>query len=1021
MEKDRKRLWRRIGVLGVLTVLCLIFGGANKRYLKGNPFDARFLLDNPSDSTTDEAGNVYVIDQSRQRVAAFTAEGHYLYEIFGGTKAENSFYSAGDIKAGRDGSLYLADAVLADDGVTVEKERIVKFDRNGKYVSTVYQVEYELDNRPVTTGRIQGMTLGEDGLAFVFAEADQVTLKKVPLEGGEAETLREIPYDTRYLISYGISREENRIYAVTKMADILELYDDGSDQVIYQGKEHDTEAFFSIPWQAAPGGDGTVYFTDIGLRNIGWVRDGGESGAALERADREDLGNNRIFYSLDLSWGDVMTAVADGEVYRLSVKTQAPAVIYGEGEGRISLVYSRQYTVWCCAVWAAVALGAVLVVILLFQLRLLKLHLAFSEMARNNLLIVTVAVIIAAVSVSTVMNSMEKQYRAQVMNNMCSVAELACNYLDPADVEQINTPQDYTSPAYARVRAAIDQVFGSSSEWNEGLYCVLNRVNENKIIYSCLYLEDTVGSVYPLDYDYEESDIYRSISDSGYGSEYKELYETGKQIRFDWIENTDGIWTYVLSPVFNEEGQVVAAMEVGTNLYAFQQTYQAAIRTIISNMVSIVAIIILVFTELSFVWLYRERRNKEVAAAEEPGTRSRELAIYVIRPMIFTIFMADCMATAFLPMLAGRLAVPLWGFPQEVMAAVPISTEVLFTAVFSFAGGFLVEKLGFRRILMWGGMLFTAGLTWAGFSGIMILFIGAKALIGTGMGFLLVGINSLVASCPEKESAEGFSFYNSGSQAGLTVGTTAGSLLAAAIGYLNVYFVAAAVSFCALLLIMNVLKKDTIYPKAAQEHKETAQGRRMTALQFLFDRELAVFFLCAMVPYMLYGYFLNYFLPLFAESQGLTETTIGQLFLINGVFVIYFGPFLTSYIAEKLKPRVAVVLAGAIYVGTLFLFSVFPGTAMAVMVPLLFGIADSFGFSALSLYFSGLNAVKSYGTGRAMGVYSTFDNISQTVGPFVFSAVFVMGIRRGVLVLAAVYVGLLAVYVVFGKKAVGKR
>ena len=52
-----------------------------------------------------------------------------------------------------------------------------------------------------------------------------------------------------------------------------------------------------------------------------------------------------------------------------------------------------------------------------------------------------------------------------------------------------------------------------------------------------------------------------------------------------------------------------------------------------------------------------------------------------------------------------------------------------------------------------------------------------------------------------------------------------------------------------------------------------------------------------------------------------------------------------------------------------------------------------------------------------MGVYSTVDNISQTMGPFVFSAVFVMGIRSAIFLMAAVYLALLALYFLFGKRA----
>ena len=499
-------------------------------------------------------------------------------------------------------------------------------------------------------------------------------------------------------------------------------------------------------------------------------------GIAIDREDQEQLGNNRIFYSLDISPKRVLTSVLSSDVCTAQLYGNSAdiPVRYGVDEGCIKTEYSDSYITVRGAVFLSALLAVLLLLLIIYQVTRLRIKIAITEMAKNNFIIISVAVTIAVAAVPNIMDNMQEQYREQVMKNMCSVAELTCKSLDPEDVEAINKPQDYTSEAYGRVRADIQSSFSSSNGWNEGLYCVLNRVDPNKIIYSCLYLEDTIGAVYPLDYEY-------------YGLEYEELYETGKQIRFDWIENTDGIWSYVLSPVFNEDGEVIAAMEVGTNLYAFQEANNAMIRTMIFNVVSIVAIMILIFTELSFLWFYREKAGRaaeaRAAAGENMNEINRKLAVYIIRPMIFMIFMADCMATAFLPMLANQMAVPLWGIPAELMSAIPISTEVLLTAIFSFMGGFMLEKIGFRKMMIAGSILFTAGLTAVGCSASILPFIGAKAVIGIGVGLLLVSINTLVASYPPEESREGFSFYNSGSLAGLTVGTTVGSFLAVSLGY----------------------------------------------------------------------------------------------------------------------------------------------------------------------------------------------------------------------------------------------
>lgn len=1004
-QSEKKRHYMKLIVLVTILLVSAVFAGINNRYLQENPFHKEFMMDYPSGSTAGANGDLYVIDRSKQRIAAFSQNGTYLFEILGGNRTEKSFYAADDLQVDQAGNVYVVDVVLSMDGSMIEKERIVKFDQKGKYVSTIYEVVYETGRGPLTTGRIQGLTLLQNGLEFIYHEAGQISLLKVNFTDFSVETVKVIPYDTQDLISFAIDKNTEQIYAVTKIAEILEICEDGTERSVYKGEEHNTEEFFSIPWKIAVNSDGYICFTDIGLRNIGYISPEGETGLVIDRADQENLNHNRIFYSLHISDHDVVTSVASTDVYmaQFTPGETAQPLKYGVEEGSVGLEYSGTYLLFRGLVYSSVLLALICLLLLVRSIGKLNLKFQMTDMAKNNFIIVSVAVIITSVTVPGIMDGLQKQYRIQVMNNMSSVAELVCSSLNPDDVETINTPQDYNSEEYRRVKEEIQKNFTTANGWNEGLYCVLNRVTDNHIIYSCFYLEDTIGSVYPLDYEYK-------------GQEYEKLYDTGQQVRFDWIENTDGIWTYVLSPVFNEDGKVIAAMEVGTNLYAFEENNSAIVRSMVFNVISMVAVIILIFTEISFLWFYKEKRAKQVAESTDPEKKARELAVYMIRPMIFLIFMADCMATAFLPMMANQLAVPLWGIPVELMSAIPISMEVLMTAIFSFAGGFLLEKAGFRNMMITGGVLFTLGLGAAGFSGSILPFIVAKAIIGIGVGLLLVSINTLIASYPAQDSRDGFSFYNSGSLAGLTVGTTIGSFLAASFGYFKVYFVAAGISLAVLVMIVKIMKKDTIYPVLESGSEEETSGN-LSIFQFLWKRELLIFFGCAMIPYLLNGYFLNYFMPLFAETRGMSETTIGQLFLINGICVIYLGPSLTTLLTEKLKLKYPVLIAGGIYIVTLFLFLLFTGNGLVVGTALLFGIADSFGFSALSIYFSSLDAVKQFGSGKAMGVYSTFENAAQTLGPFVFSAVFVMGIRTGILTIAVISLVLWILYALLGKRA----
>ena len=64
-------------------------------------------------------------------------------------------------------------------------------------------------------------------------------------------------------------------------------------------------------------------------------------------------------------------------------------------------------------------------------------------------------------------------------------------------------------------------------------------------------------------------------------------------------------------------------------------------------------------------------------------------------------------------------------------------------------------------------------------------------------------------------------------------------------------------------------------------------------------------------------------------------------------------------------------------------------------------VADSFGLSMQAVYFSALPEVRLYGSGKAMGLNSAVESIAQTVGPMIFAAVLMLGVERGVMILAA--------------------
>ena len=83
----------------------------------------------------------------------------------------------------------------------------------------------------------------------------------------------------------------------------------------------------------------------------------------------------------------------------------------------------------------------------------------------------------------------------------------------------------------------------------------------------------------------------------------------------------------------------------------------------------------------------------------------------------------------------------------------------------------------------------------------------------------------------------------------------------------------------------------------------------------------------------------------------------------------------------------------------------------------LLGLSDGFGLSLQTGYFTDLEEVRKFGYDNALGVYSLFENAAQSVGPLVFSYALLIGIGRGLMVIAIALASLALLYTVFSGKS----
>ena len=93
------------------------------------------------------------------------------------------------------------------------------------------------------------------------------------------------------------------------------------------------------------------------------------------------------------------------------------------------------------------------------------------------------------------------------------------------------------------------------------------------------------------------------------------------------------------------------------------------------------------------------------------------------------------------------------GIPAEVMAALPISAEVVVGAVFSVFGSAVLERLGEKRGVVISAILFTAGFALRIVPNIWVLTVG-NGIVGAGWGLLLLIINAMIAMNEHKKPCE---------------------------------------------------------------------------------------------------------------------------------------------------------------------------------------------------------------------------------------------------------------------------
>lgn len=956
-DNTRKKLALILGAACLLlAALCWVF----RPLFTDAPFSTAYAFDGPSGVFPGESGRLYIIDQGKKTVLITDGQGKLLRSIDCGTDGDSEPYYASLVAEGADGSIYVADTRYAGQGTRISQERIFRYDADGENGTCIYLIDYEAieQEAPLQYGNI--LSLREENGALVFTRKTDNGLAVCQLDLASGR-LQSAGYDLpgQYISDADAEPGTLRPIFTNRLGQVCTVTDGATEVLLDEGR---------TSWMLCAE-EGRIYYSDIAANAVlCYDLETGREEIVLEAPD--------ILYGVQTAGGRLYTTDYMG-YYLLED---------GEASYVDALTYSQPLL--RCALWAALFLGGLLAVAVAYLLLAPALHRPKSELFQRMAIVLGVSLCMGCLVGYITINQMVSNQKATVMEQLNLFCDILVENTDTEALANIDSLADYKGEDFNQVKEPLDALTRMGYE-NGMYYYYAIYSTDGEIIYTIMDFEETLPARYP---------VY------AYGEEgYTEVLAEGESVEFGGDVSSYGSWAFVLKPIRDAAGTPMAIMEVGTNLDDLDAQIHALVKEVALTILSMAVVLLMIIVEIIFYAEHRERKRKNLAL---PGLAAQ----FPLRLLIFLAYLVDCMQDAFVSILANQLYTPILGIPQSVGAALPLSAQVFAAAVMAFLGGGLSRKAGVKKTLVGGFLLEITGCLLCGAGGTYFSLLGGKAVIGMGLGLIIVSLNAIAARGEdEAESAKAFTDISAGTLAGVTAGAGVGSIILSFGHYSMVYFVGAAILLIGLALSFS-----------GRDYKEAAVAKAKEEVgffRFLFNRQVITFLLLMLLPFLMGLSFREYFFPIYAAELGMSETMIGRLYLICGLLVIYAGPQLTGKLIARLGGKWTVTLASALIIAAPLLYVAIPTLATTIVGVLLLSVAISFGYAAQSTYYSELPSVEHYGGGRAMGIYSLFENIGQTIGPMIYGLAMMLGYRSGLGLIGGAMLALLLLFLACnGKK-----
>jgi predicted MFS family arabinose efflux permease len=976
-------------------VALTIFLLANREKISPYPWKTGAALALPTYAAGNDTRTAIIAD-SEKSVLVLNARNELVGHLRAASGKQNRFSVAKFAALDGENKLYVLDArfggVLGDN-----VERVLRYSENGAYLGELYRLRYVNEDFILTKGKIAGMACHGGLLYLLRLERDGFWLEQLAADGSGAAdgTFFDYPNAFRDLV-YGHIAAENRLITITTKAGAIKQFDFSGGLVYVRpapqartaeqarnaaqaGKElPDAE----LPWTAVSAGGDAIIYADI-LAGAIFSLDT-RNGA---RTEAHAAGEGQSpYYRINYAHGKLFAASNDN--------------IFFEGSEGHAIISSYTYTPSDIRLRIALFAGGALDV-LLFLAVLARLALFVLKKKLNNslkiILITGSSIAFGGVIASfLIINEMNSQYNNKMFREIENISRVVSAAIDADALLSISSPADYDTENYLRFKGSLTALFYSMQFKEERIYQIIWTVKDG-YIYSLFDLESSAGTWFPFE-QYAEGP-------------YKDAYESGAYIHVLGEVTSEGSWLFVCGPIFDQDGKVIALIETGYDMRAVQErTRSIIIQTLLVVVAASVAFLLAIIEFILVFDAWKKNKTEIEKPAEEPPFYPE-----LLRALVFFLFVVNNLEAALLPTYAAQLYVPFLRLPKEFIVTLPIFADMASAALALLVIPALLEKAGLKRICLASVVFICVGNALCLVAPHTLYLAAAHIFTGFAGGSLLLVINTIIGNQQNiRDVNNGFAHFNASYLAGMNVGVVLGSILAQFFPYRIVYLFST-------LLALGLIGIAVFFVRSKYlKHIFNADVRRKkesgSLAGFLARPVVLATLVLLVIPYVASLSFASYFMPIYGIENGLRESNVGQLMLLNGLFAILFGTALCGFVARKIPIKLIIVLSLALNAGAIYLFSLNMSVSMLVIVICILAIINIFSVANIQTYFATLYQTSGIASSKALGVYSAVENASMALGPLVFSYIASENIALRMRILAGVLLGSLLLFTLFSRK-----